>query len=87
MILKDTFTSYFTPRIMNRSDTGISILKKWSNRGSQVIRFINGDIEDTSSSNMCYVEVVDAIASFDTWVTDWDSGLTEEEKALVQDKS
>ena len=72
---------------MNRSDTWISILKKWSNRGSQVIRFINGDTEDTSSSNMCYVEVVDAIASFDTWVTDWDSGLTEEEKALVQDKS
>ena len=27
------------------------------------------------------------MVNFDTWVTDWDSGLTEEEKALVQEKS
>ena len=52
-----------------------------------LIRFINSDTKDTSPSNLCYVDVEDAVVNFDIWVTDWDFGLTEEEKVLVQDKS
>ena len=72
---------------MNRSDIGKAILKKWADRDSQVIRFVNGNMKYCSSSNLFYVDVEDAIVNFDTWVTDWDSGLTEEEKVLVQEKS
>ena len=52
-----------------------------------LIRFLNGNTKDRSSSNLYYVDVEDAMVNFDTWVTEWDSGLTEEEKVLVQDKS
>jgi hypothetical protein len=62
-------------------------VKKWADRDSQFICFLNGNMKDCSSSNLCYVDVEDAIDNFDTWVTDWDSGLNEEEKLLVQDKS
>ena len=73
--------------VPKRNAIGKAILKKWADRDSQFIRFLNGNMKDCSSSNLCYVDVEDAMVNFDTWVTDWDSGLTEEEKALVQDKS
>ena len=66
---------------------GKTILKKWTDRDYQLIRFLNGNMKDCSSSNLCYVDVEDAMVNVDTWVTDWDTGLTEEEKVLVQDKS
>jgi hypothetical protein len=68
---------------MNRSDIGKAILKKWTDRDFQLIliRFLNGNTKDCSSFNLCYVDVEEAMVNFDTWVTDWDSGLTEEEKA------
>jgi hypothetical protein len=47
---------------------------------------MNNDTKDTSSSNLCYVDVEDAMVNFDTWVTGWDSGLTEEEKTLMEEK-
>ena len=83
VVLKDVFG--FVPA-MNRNIIGKVILKKWTDRDSQLIRFLNGNTKDCSS-NLCYVDDEDAMVNFDTWVTDWDSGLTEEEKALVQDKS
>ena len=66
---------------------GKAILKKWTDRDSELIRFLNGNTKDFSSSNLCYVDVEDAMVNFDTWVTDWDSGLTDEEKVLVQENS
>jgi hypothetical protein len=66
---------------------GKMILKKWTG-DYQLIRFLNGNTNDCSSSNLWYVDIEDAMVNFDTWVaTDWDSGLTEEEKALAQEKS
>ena len=63
-----------------------TILKNWADRDSQLIRFVNGNMKDCSSFNLCYVNVEDAMVNFDTWVTDWDSGLAEEEKVLVQEE-
>ena len=45
---------------MNRSDIGKAILKKWINRDSQLIRFVNGNMKD------CYVDVEEAMVHFDT---------------------
>jgi hypothetical protein len=64
---------------MKRSCICESILKKWADRDSELIRFLNG--------NLCYVDVEDAMVNFDTWVTNWDTVLTEEEKLLIQDDS
>jgi hypothetical protein len=65
---------------MNRNIIGQVILKKWAERDSQLIRFLNGNMKDCSSSNICYVDVDDAMVHFDTWVTDWDSGLSNKRK-------
>ena len=66
---------------MDRNALGKSILKKWAQRDSQLIRFLNGDTTDCSSSNLCYVSIEDFIGNFDSWVCDWDSGLTVQEKS------
>ena len=45
---------------------GKAILKKWTDRDSQLIRFLNVNMKDCSSSNLCYVDVEDAMVNFDT---------------------
>ena len=84
VVLKDVVFGFVPAMNRNISIVGKVILKKQAERDSQLIRFLNGNMKDCSSSNLCCVDVEDAMLNFDTWVTDQDSGLTEEEKALVQ---
>lgn len=70
--------------------TTASILLKWTLRGNEVCRWCDGDKDNSESDNVLLVPIEEAMAHFpnsgvtpDGWCTDWDSGLTDDEKELV----
>lgn len=61
---------------------GPSVLAKWRTR-RQFQCYSDGN----KTTILGHVSLRDAIANFRAWYTDWDLGLTEEEKTVVRDES
>jgi len=49
------------------------------------VRFIDGDVDNATASNLCYVELGEAVQHAQDWVVDWSLGLTAAEREVVLD--
>ena len=61
-----------------------TILAKWKEQGN-FIRFLDGDTHNCAVTNLCNVNIQEAMEHFDEWVFDWDLNLTKKERRLVMD--
>jgi len=63
-----------------------SILKKWRERNCWFVRFVNGDTLGCRRENLEWIHLADVLLHPE-YTVDWDCGLTNQERALLEDES
>jgi len=72
-------------------DIATEIGRKWAaftkNSNGNFIRYVDGDVENSTPENLEEVTAVEAMRHIDDWVVDWTLPLTRSEVAFVRNNS